>query len=339
MPKPLVSAIIPAYNAAATIATAIDSVRAQTYENMEIVVCNDGSSDDTARVVQESYPEVVYLEQENSGPSVARNRAAEAASGEFLACLDADDKWAPQKTERQLQVMLDSPTIGATTTAHWVIRGGYRYPSANPRKPRVREMTLRDLFRDGHPHGPTAMVRADAFRAVGGYDPQDGVNLGLWCRLLAMGYRFVYLNELLYLYHVRPGSLSSRRFPGLADETLHVLAELDPRREDLPWTSPLTQAEHSWFVGERLAEAALICIRHGRHQRAHGYLRRLGELQPLAPVYRLQRWASAISWPLFTIAAGAHRAHLRVCRRYRHWGLLGALRHGWELHIAPRRQC
>jgi len=335
VPRPLITAIIPAYNVADTIGRAIASVLAQTYHNIEVVLVNDGSTDDTARIVQESYPEVVYIEQENSGPSVARNRAAEAASGEFLACLDADDAWVPEKTERQLQVMLDDPGVSAVATSGWVLRDGHRYPWGNPRKPRVRDITVRDLLQGLLPICPSLMIRADAFGALGGYDPVGAENLDLFCRLLAMGQRFVYLNEMLYLYHSQPGSRSSASFADHTEETLHVLAKFDPRRADLPWTSPLSEAEYSWFVGNRLVQGAMVSIRQGRRAKASNYLARLDELPAPAPLHRLEHWLWRHAWPLFIMVAAVHRGYLRGRRAYRIWGIMGGLEQLWRKYLRP----
>lgn len=338
MARPLVSAIIPAYNAADTIGAALESVRSQTYQNIEIVVCNDGSTDDTARVVQDwAHPEVLYIEQENSGPSAARNRAAEAASGEFLATLDADDKWLPEKTERQLQVMFDDPGISAVATNGWVHRGEYRYPWANPRAPRLVELSVRELLRSVRPISASLMMRADVFREIGGYDPTIvcGEDLDLFCRLLVSGHRLVYLPELLYLIVATAGSVSAGSSAKHADDILRVLSKLAPGHADAAQASPLSEAEYSWFMADRLMRAAAACTGQGRRERARSYLHRLDELEGLAAVYRLQRWASAISWSLFTIAAGAHRAYLKLCRTYRHWGLVGVLRRGWDTRIVP----
>jgi glycosyltransferase involved in cell wall biosynthesis len=94
---PTFSVIIPVYNGAATIARAIESVLAQTYAAMELIVVDDGSTDDTARVVAEFAGCVTYLYQPNAGVSVARNRGARHAKGEWLAFLDADDWYYPDR--------------------------------------------------------------------------------------------------------------------------------------------------------------------------------------------------------------------------------------------------
>lgn len=198
----------------------------------------------------------------------------------------------------------------------------------------MMDITVRDLLQGLLPICPSLMIRADAFRALGGYDPVGGENLDLVCRLLAMGERFVYLNELLYLYHSQPGSRSSA--PTYAEqETLHALAKLDPRRDDMPWTSPITEAEYSWFVGNHVVQAAMVSIRQGRMEKACNYLRRLDELPAPAPLHRLERWLSRHAWPLFIVVAAVHRGYLRVRRAYRTWGIMGGLEQVWRKHLRP----
>ncbi len=100
-----VSAIIPTYNCAAYLVEAIESILAQTYQDVEIIVIDDGSTDNTRQVLEPYQGRIVYLYQENRGESVARNRGIEVAKGEFIAFLDADDLWLPTKLERQVAAM------------------------------------------------------------------------------------------------------------------------------------------------------------------------------------------------------------------------------------------
>ncbi|MEA5550657.1 glycosyltransferase family A protein [Anabaena cylindrica UHCC 0172] len=112
---PLVTVIIPVYNYANYIAATLDSVFAQTYRPIEVIVVDDGSTDNSAEIML-GYPEVQYLYQSNQGVSVARNMAIAAAKGEFIAFLDADDLWKPDKLSLQIAYMLENPHIGITGT-------------------------------------------------------------------------------------------------------------------------------------------------------------------------------------------------------------------------------
>src|ERR1017187_10588057 len=101
MTNPLVSVIIPAYNAAHFLPNAVASVRRQSYEPLEILIVDDGSRDDCARVAAELGETVRYVRQEQAGPAAARNRGLELAQGEFIGFLDADDEWPEQKLSIQ----------------------------------------------------------------------------------------------------------------------------------------------------------------------------------------------------------------------------------------------
>lgn len=117
--RPLVSAVVPAFNAERTIAETLDSVIAQTYPELEIIVVDDGSTDSTARAVERVDPgrrKLRLLKQKNAGVAAARNAGIDAASGDFIAPIDADDIWHPEKIERQMAAMTDKPDSGFVYT-------------------------------------------------------------------------------------------------------------------------------------------------------------------------------------------------------------------------------
>lgn len=123
MSKPLVSCIVPAFNSGRYIGEALDSILAQTYSNIEIIVSDDGSTDDTASIVARYGARVRYLKQETLGPAATRNLGTAAAKGELLAFLDADDLWHEQKLERQLDrfdVRLDLEACVTHAQMFWV---------------------------------------------------------------------------------------------------------------------------------------------------------------------------------------------------------------------------
>ena len=112
VPTPRVSVIVPAYNAARTVDTALESVFAQTFRDFEVIVVDDGSSDDTAERVKAWGDRVTLRRQANAGPAAARNHAIQHARGTLLAFLDADDVWLPTKLARQVQYFDRYPETG-----------------------------------------------------------------------------------------------------------------------------------------------------------------------------------------------------------------------------------
>jgi glycosyltransferase involved in cell wall biosynthesis len=105
MTHPLVSAIIPTFNRASLVCDAIDSVRQQTYRNVEIIVVDDGSTDDTEARLQRYGAQIRVIRQNNRGPSAARNRGIQASRGELVGFLDSDDTWKPQKLQHQIRIL------------------------------------------------------------------------------------------------------------------------------------------------------------------------------------------------------------------------------------------
>lgn len=109
---PLVSAIIPTYNRAVYITQAIDSALAQRYDNLEIIVVDDGSTDLTSNALAPYASRILLLRQKNQGVSVARNTAIAASHGEYIALLDSDDLWLPGKLARQVDYLVANPDVG-----------------------------------------------------------------------------------------------------------------------------------------------------------------------------------------------------------------------------------
>ena len=115
---PLVSVVIPVFNGAQFVAKAVASVRAQTVNDVEIIVVDDGSVDGTQAVLQglQQTMGITWVEQDHGGPARSRNRGIEASQGEFIALLDCDDVWLADKLEAQLAVMDRRPEVGVVHT-------------------------------------------------------------------------------------------------------------------------------------------------------------------------------------------------------------------------------
>ena len=111
MKRPIVSVIIPTYNSVQYLGEAIESVFLQTYQNLEVIVVDDGSTDDTASFMNAYRERVKYLRQQNQGPSKARNAGISIAIGPYTAFLDADDVWVPEKLEKQINAIEQDPNI------------------------------------------------------------------------------------------------------------------------------------------------------------------------------------------------------------------------------------
>ena len=140
---PLVSVIIPSYNAARYVAEAVASALAQTYQPLEIILINDGSTDDTEEVLLPYVGKMRYFYQPNRGLSATRNRAIALARGELIAFLDADDVWLPEKLARQVDCLTQNPRIGLVHTNYVRLYAdtGMRLPRESPDLPDGRYYT------------------------------------------------------------------------------------------------------------------------------------------------------------------------------------------------------
>jgi len=186
--EPRVTVVIPTFNRALLLTEAIGSVLAQTYRDYEIVVCDDGSTDDTAARVHSCGSRVRYLRLDHCGrPGPARNRGIEAARGELIAFLDDDDLWEPDKLARQVALFDQQPALGLVyTNRRLLLRdGSYTAPVITP--PPQRSGELLDVVLTGDcPCICTALVRRDLLRRLGGFDETldyAGEELDLWLRL------------------------------------------------------------------------------------------------------------------------------------------------------------
>ena len=121
--RPLVSVVIPAYNAEAVIGDALRSVFAQTFRDFEVVVVDDGSTDDTVGVLEAIGGGVRLLRQPNGGPAAARNAGIAVTTAPLIAFLDADDEWLPAKLEMQMAYFAAYPEAGVAPHGHRPRRG------------------------------------------------------------------------------------------------------------------------------------------------------------------------------------------------------------------------
>ena len=225
--RPTVSVIVPAYNAGQHLGAALRSALAQSAPPAEIIVVDDGSTDDTGAVATAFGPPVRVVRQDNAGPAAARNHGARLATGEWLAFLDADDAWLPRRLETQLAFAGRQPDVllwCGKTTGMGTTDGGQQTADHRPQTTdQCRELALEAFALQNPVATTTVLLRRAAFGQAGGFDerfrgPED---YDLWMRVAALG-RVVEILEPLARYREEPGSLSldERRF---LPEVLRVL--------------------------------------------------------------------------------------------------------------------
>ncbi|WP_447862833.1 glycosyltransferase family 2 protein [Nitrospira calida] len=170
---PLVSVVIPVFNGAPFVAKAVASVRAQTVKDVEILVVDDGSTDGTQEVLRrlERTDGIAWFQRDHGGPARSRNDGIQAAKGEFIALLDCDDIWLPDKLEAQLVVLRARPRVGVVHTDYEVVYEDgtveERVRARHSREPLVR------AFAGGHTALPsTLLIRKSVLDKVGALDPE-----------------------------------------------------------------------------------------------------------------------------------------------------------------------
>lgn len=218
MPK--VSVLIATYNCAALLPQAIDSALRQSYRDFEIIVIDDGSTDHARAVVEEyqkQYPEKIrYIYQENQGLAIARNTGIKAAQGGYLALLDADDIWRPDRLEKGMETIESGPGIGLVhANITRVDENGMTLSTPLRDLKYLTGPMFENIFlRKADISCPTVLFRKACCDEVGLFDPRLA-RLGcedreLWLRI-ARKFRIVYIDRVLALYRVRLNSMSNNQ--------------------------------------------------------------------------------------------------------------------------------
>ncbi|WP_040483351.1 glycosyltransferase family 2 protein [Lyngbya aestuarii] len=242
--QPLVSVIIPAYNAEPFIAKTLTSVLAQTYKNIEVLVVDDGSQDQTAKIVQlfaEKDKRVTLFQQPNSGVAAARNLAIEKSKGEFIAPLDADDIWSAQNIEKQLQCIQIEASIGLVYA--WSVEidendtfiggfHGFEYEG---------DIYKELLYRNFIGNASAVLIRRSCLEKVGTYDPQLRVQNAQGCEdwdlylRIAECYQVRVVKDFLIGYRQVTNSMS-RNYNAMAKSHQLVLETIQRKYPEIPDT-------------------------------------------------------------------------------------------------------
>lgn len=236
---PTVSVIIPAYNHARFLGEALESVLAQTYKDCEIVVVDDGSTDDTRTVATSYAPRVRYYFQPHGGEGNARNAGIRVTSGRYVAFLDADDTWAPEKLAKQVAYLDAHPEVGVVFTSYLKTDEAGKPLTVEPKRfPYTRSAFETMLI---WPYGSmnVAVVRRTCLDRVGGFDETllFGTDWDIWLRV-AQHYGMANLDQPLATYRQSAGSVSRgprrREAPAMFRRVLDKLFADPTRLAGLP---------------------------------------------------------------------------------------------------------
>ena len=210
---PLVSVVVPAYNAERTLKASVDSILAQDFRDFEIIVVNDGSSDSTKAILAAYDSQIQVIDQNNRGAPAARNAGVSAASGKFVAFLDSDDLWSPDKLTQSVRALELNPSASLVFTdccglhADGTTSTFYSYNGAP---------SLNEMLDNGFEIVPGAVtIRRDVFQACGGFSeafaPIYFEDLWLWFLARELG-EFEYIPKELTTIRLRDKRLSPSYF-------------------------------------------------------------------------------------------------------------------------------
>jgi glycosyltransferase involved in cell wall biosynthesis len=209
--EPVVSVVIPAYNAATFLATSVESVLRQTFQDFELIVVDDGSTDGTADVLAAYGDRVQCLRQPNGGVSRARNTGVARARGSWVAFLDADDAWKPTKLARQVDELRRRPDCGACYTAI-LVADAQLIPLLEQRSERGGVERADLLVKGNLVTGSASSVACDKglLTQMGGFDERLSLcaDWDMWLRL-ASTTSFAYVDEPLVFYRRSSSSMST----------------------------------------------------------------------------------------------------------------------------------
>lgn len=280
---PLVSAVIPTYNYARYVAGAVESVLAQSFDDLEIVVVDDGSTDETADTLHPFLDRIRYIRQEHRGLAAARNTGIRVARGPYVAFLDSDDLWLPEKVSVQSARLDDDPAVGlvygeaalfaetspgtATLHSYWA-----HHPSGK---------ILPWLVRQNVVPSPTPMVRRELFDQVGPFDETLSAceDWDMWIRIAQVS-EFAYVDRVLAKYRVHAANMSLD-YERMMTNGLRVLE----KAFSSPNLSPEIKRLRRSIISRRHADYALGCFYEGRYAQARRSVIRAVTLDPRCLCY------------------------------------------------------
>jgi glycosyltransferase involved in cell wall biosynthesis len=250
---PLVSVVIPCYNAELYVVQAIRSALAQSYPNIEVIVVDDGSTDRSVDLIRK-LPKVQLVQQPHSGACVARNVGLARAKGEFIKFLDADDILVPSALDVQVKAMTKMKDNEIVYGDYAILKDDAIYPVKTPqvRSGHVEELLLNALSTTAPLH------RVRNLRALGGFSPalRRGQEWELHVRLALAGYRFNYLATPVFVYRAHDGSdrISNR----VRDEAYKSVVQ----RERFSAVLAQMNGSVAWIARVVLAQQILARFRH-----------------------------------------------------------------------------
>jgi glycosyltransferase involved in cell wall biosynthesis len=224
MSSPLISIVIASYNMGQYLGTALDSLLKQTWENIEVIVIDDGSTDNSEEVMSAyaNNNKVSYIKTENRGQTKAKNRGVKEAKGDFIGFCDADDFWTDNKLELQMPFFSDDKVGVVYSEVSYIDEDGNPYDKAAVYERYTGKVTEQLLTKNFVPFG-TSIIRKACVIQDGGFDEQFkmGIDWDLWLRY-SLNWEFMYCPEKTYIYREWSGQMSNN-YRGRYDFAFRIL--------------------------------------------------------------------------------------------------------------------
>ncbi len=224
MPEPLVSVVIPVFNSEEFLRQAVDSVLAQRYRPLQVIAVDDGSTDKSLAILQSYGEQIEVFRQPNAGSAVARNKGIEESNGEFIAFLDADDVWHPDKTSIQIAHLTEHPDAGVVyaNLLKTADAGGQEIDrfllqpidEAIEIDPTGSGWLYTDLIRESGPHTSSVIIRRSLIEKIGMFDRQfrKGQDYDYWIRA-SRETEFHQLTPRLSVYRIHKEGITGKPSP------------------------------------------------------------------------------------------------------------------------------
>jgi glycosyltransferase involved in cell wall biosynthesis len=290
---PVVSIILPAFNSVRFLESTLCSIYAQSFQDFEVLLVDDGSTDETAAVVSSQYPQVRLFRQANAGISQARNTGLQSARGKYIAFMDHDDFWHPQKLEVQVRLLDEAPASAGACYGEFHTWDGTSTPSFPadlgwpPRLvPELSGWIYHELLLTNWVLFSTVLFKREVFAAVGEFDP-DLPPADDWDIALRVSRRFQFLKmqDVVALYRTHAAQTSRRCFPRDHQSDLResMLLRYGPKGPDGRASDPRK------LLDRRIRSHLAYCFSHAELGSIPTALRALGRAWRLSP-------ASARTW-------------------------------------------
>ena len=310
-----VSVVMPVYNGQAFLREAIGSVLAQTHRDFELLVIDDGSTDDSPAILRElaaTDSRLRVIRQQNGGGARARNRALAEATAEWIVNLDQDDIMLPDRIERQLAFIAAHPAVKTTSCRAYYINAAGKIFGKTKCEPITTREAFERYFASGEAIGinhPAAALHRPTILALGGYRPafEGAEDLDLWNRVAERGHLVLQQDEVLMKYRIHGTSVMASRTRQSWEKGEWTIACMQARRAGRPepsWDAYRaelrTQPWWRWLQRERLMQARVHYRVAGFDVANRRWLRGAGHLLIAAvvkPSYVLDRLTAQVNLP------------------------------------------